>query len=246
MTIFQDAPDQNASGTARAEDLVGEGKKFKTVDDLAKGKLEADTFIEKLQREQKELREELDKRLTVEAALRHAQEAGIRVDPPQPKANDPPPARQAENEPDIDSRITKALEARDRNKATQDNLQTATAKLVEVYGTPEKAAEIVKARAEELGMTRQQLGDMASSNPKAFYRLVGLDAKPAEAPKASSWSNPKNPAAMAAVAGASVVKAGTYKHYEEIRRSDPAAYFSPRVQLQMDKDAREKGDSFYS
>src|SRR5688572_24600607 len=38
-------------------DLVGENKKFKTVDDLAIGKLQSDAFIQKLQDENKELRD---------------------------------------------------------------------------------------------------------------------------------------------------------------------------------------------
>jgi len=246
MSIFQSASDQNANGASPIQDLVGEGKKFKTVDDLAKGKVEADAFIEKLQREQKELREELERRLSVEDALKKAQEAGVRVDPPKPAVSDPPQQAKPQGDADIDSRITKALEARDRTKVVEDNLQAVTKRLVDTYGTTDKAAEIVKARSEELGMTVEQLGRMAADNPKAFFRLVGVDDKAGnEAPKTSSWNNVKNTNAMKTASGNSVVQPGTYKWYNELRRENPAQYFSPRIQLQMDKDAREKGEAFY-
>ena len=52
--------------TPTAEDLVGEGKKFKTIDDLAKGKAQADTHITNLEKELAELRQDLSARLTVE------------------------------------------------------------------------------------------------------------------------------------------------------------------------------------
>jgi len=43
------------------EELVGEGKKFKTVEDLAKGKLEADSFIAQLEGELKGVKGDLTK-----------------------------------------------------------------------------------------------------------------------------------------------------------------------------------------
>jgi vacuolar-type H+-ATPase subunit I/STV1 len=245
MNIFQTAQDQNAVGQSTLNDLVGEGKKFKTPDDLAKAKLESDRFIEKLQNEQRELREELNKRLTIEDALRKAQEAGVQVEPRQPSEPAPVPQRQNE-QLNISSEVEKVITKREQESKFRNNLETVFSRMTDLYGNADKAAEVISSRSRELGMSVNALQQMASENPKAFFQLLGVQDKPQGAPQTSSWNNVKNTTAMKNAAGSTTTVPGTYKYYEEIRKSDPAAYFSPRVQLQMDKDAREKGEKFYS
>lgn len=241
MSIFQTA-DQPVGQTAALNDLVGDGKKFKTVEDLAKAKLESDNFIESLKRENKEMREDLSARLTVEQALAKAREAGT-VETPKPTENTPTQQRQ---EPDLNTQIEQALNKRDQARTVQSNIEIVTNKMTEVYGSVDKAAENISTKSKELGMSVEALQQMAATNPKAFFKLVGIDDKPQPTTPTSSWQRAKNPAAMKAVSGESTVQAGSYKWYQELRRSDPATYYSPRVQLQMDKDAREKGQAFYS
>lgn len=246
MSIFQTAQDPAASGQSALTDLVGEGKKFKTPDDLAKAKLESDRFIEKLQNEQRELREELAKRLSAEEALRRAQEAGSRVEQGATTPQTPPPQRQPEQPTDISSEVEKALNRRDQQKTVQSNIEQVTSKMTSTYGSVDKASEVIQQKAQELGMSVAKLQEIASENPKAFFTLLGVNDKAPEAPKTSSWGNTKNTAAMKSGTPGSTVTPGTYKWYQEIRKADPASYYSPRVQLQMDKDAREKGEKFYS
>jgi hypothetical protein len=240
MSIFQTG-DQPVGQTAALADLVGEGKKFKTADDLAKAKLESDRFIESLQRENKEMREDLSARLTVEQALAKQREAG-NVEPPKPTENTPNPQRQV----DLGDQIEQALAKRDQAKTVQSNIEIVTTKMTEVFGSIDKAAETISARSKELGMSVESLQQMAASNPKAFYKLIGVEDKPPATNPTSSWQRAKNPAAMKSAVSESTVKPGTYAYYQEIRRSDPATYYTPRVQLAMDRDAREKGQSFYS
>lgn len=244
MSIFQTAQDPAASGQATLNDLVGEGKKFKTPDDLAKAKLESDRFIEKLQNEQRELREELAKRLTTEEALRKAQEANP-VEPRTPPEQPPAQQRQVE-QPNITSEVEKVLAKRDQEQKLRGNIDTVTTRMTELYGTVEKAAEVVTNKSRELGMSVAELQRLASDNPKAFFKLIDAVDSPKQESGASSWQRAKNPTAMRDASKAQTAQPGTYKYYEELRRSDPASYFSPRVQLQMDKDAREKGEKFYS
>lgn len=243
MSIFQTANDPNASGQATLNDLVGEGKKFKTVDDLAKAKLESDRFIERLQTEQRELRDELNKRLTTEEALRKAQEAGT-VEP-RTQSEPAPVQKRQEEQPNITSEVERVLAQREQANKLRSNIDTVTARMTELYDTVEKAAEVVQRKATELDMSVAQLQKLASDNPKAFFKLIGAEDKP-KGDSGTSWQRSKNPAALKDANKSTTAQPGTYKYYEEIRRSDPAAYFSPRVQLQMDKDAREKGDKFYS
>jgi hypothetical protein len=240
MSIFQTG-DQPVGQTAALNDLVGEGKKFKTVDDLAKAKLESDNFIESLKRENKEMREDLAARLTVEQALAKARESGS-VEPPKPTENTPIQNRQD----NLGDQIEQALARRDQVRSIQSNIEIVTTKMTEIYGSVDKAAETISTRSKELGMSVEALQQMAASNPKAFFKLLDVDDKPAAASPTSSWQRAKNPAAMKSAVGESATKPGTYAYYQDLRRSDPATYYTPRVQLAMDKDAREKGQSFYS
>jgi len=59
----------NESTTSVTDTLVGEGKKFASIEALAAGKAESDKFIEQLQGELKGLRTDLDKRLSQEEIL---------------------------------------------------------------------------------------------------------------------------------------------------------------------------------
>lgn len=157
--------------------LVGEGKKFKTVDDLAKSKLEADNFIETLKAEIAEAKAERD-RLATESATRKSVEDQIRA----LEANR---AVKTENEPtarvevpgDLNQRIKAELESVQRSQVIEGNVRTVSDKLVELYGSEEKARDAVKGFATELGVSTKFLMDAAAASPNAFFNTVGIADK---------------------------------------------------------------------
>jgi hypothetical protein len=57
--VFESPTKGEETPVTQVSDLVGEDKKFKTVEDLAKGKLEADSYIEQLKEENRIAREKL-------------------------------------------------------------------------------------------------------------------------------------------------------------------------------------------
>lgn len=245
MSIFQPADQaKNGTETAPLNDLVGEGKKFKTVDDLARGKLEADRFVDKLTNEQKELRAELAQRLAEIEALKRGQTAPVEA----PKPTEQPPVQKPQTQ-DLNSEVERIIQQREQAKAVQSNIETVTEKMTKTFGTTEKAAEVVMQKARELGMSTDELRDMAANSPKAFFRLMGVDDKPVTtSPGTTSWGNVRSQPSKVEVSS-NTAPPGSYKYYENLRLTDPAKYFSPRVQLQMDKDAREakaQGRDFFN
>ena len=59
MSNNETAPDQGANVEGSILDaLVGEGKKYANLEELAKGKAEADSFIDKLKDENSDLRKQ--------------------------------------------------------------------------------------------------------------------------------------------------------------------------------------------
>ena len=220
-----------------AEVLVGEGKKFKTVDDLARGKFESDRVIAARERELQELREELAKRVTMEELIQKVQTTRTpepNVQAPEP--NQPPAAPNSLSEEDLERRIRAIQE-----KTTQEARQAANAELVtdtllKTYGTEDKANEVVNAKAKELGVPVKWLQDMATQSPSALFNILGVTGT-----AHSSVSAPRSTANAAIVAHESAgPKAGTYAAYQEQYRDNigmKQEYFTPKVQNQIMKDA---------
>lgn len=237
MSIFQPANDPNASGQNQSplNDLVGDGKKFKTTDDLAKAKIESDRFIEKLQNEQREARETVARQQAELEALKAGRQPVESVTTPTQA-----PEQHQQQQPDITSEVERVLRSREQANTIKSNIETVVNKMTETYGSEQKAAEVIQRKAQELKTTPQRLQELASENPEMFFNLIGVDQKkPVDGPMNSSWNKVKNTAASATMAQGSTVQPGTYQYYQELRRSNPTAYFSPRVQLEMDKAARE-------
>src|SRR4029450_8159059 len=92
--LFSDESDINVDPNKNyLEELVGEGKKFKTPEDLARGKAESDSFIERLQKELHGLRNELKSRLQLEEVvdrISSASKSPISEQPPREPDNGQP------------------------------------------------------------------------------------------------------------------------------------------------------------
>lgn len=166
MAVFDEVP---VTPENPLENLVGEGKKFKSVEDLAKSKIEADNFIETLKTENAQFKAQLAERVSLEEAIKALQTPKA---PPVPNA---PTERVEEKVPDLSQRIKAELESVERDRILKNNVETVANKLVEVYGSEEKAKEVVNNLAKELGVSTKWLMDSAAASPKAFFKQVGLD-----------------------------------------------------------------------
>jgi hypothetical protein len=231
-TIF-DAPEPTAF-----EEIVGEGKKFKSPEALAEAKLEADRTIaarnEELERHREEIR-------------RQAAEIELLKRPREPLAQEPPKAadRPVVDEPNIDlaSRIREELRQAQEEVVQAQNIRSVANRLTEVYGSPDKAREVVVAKAEELGLSVEFLQSVASKSPKAFFAQLGLTDAPSQ--NQNSSRSDVNTAALANTSS-SAPKQGSYASYETMRKENPKRYFSAEIQNQMFVDAKRLGDAFFN
>lgn len=166
------------------EELVGEGKKFPSVEAALQGKLEADTFIEQLKNENKELRTLLgttsgveDRAATVQAIL--AKLGGASASNTAGTA--PASQRQSESgnqsaKPVTEGDVRKLLLEMEQAKKAEGNLSVVEQAMLQKFGEKAKADEAIKAKANELGVTDDVLKTLAASSPKAYLRMMGLDA----------------------------------------------------------------------
>jgi len=211
--------------------LVGEDKKFKTPQDLAKGKIESDRFIVDLQRQIAELQEDISSSAKVDELLKLVRDQKAPV--AEKTAPDP-------TDPVLDADKLKALiesHVNEREVLTtrQKNLAEADKILEANYG--QGAATVLHSRASELGMSVDELKEIASRNPKAFAKLIGSDAK-----EGSTLLGKTQRSEAGTISNAGK---HDFTYYNELRRKNKALYHSVDVQAQMFKDRMSMGPAFF-
>lgn len=214
-------------------DLIGEGKKYKSLEDALRSIPHAQGHISNLEKELSELREDLGKRLSAEEALNKILEGRQSRE----EEGTPPPDFSPDTLKNLVKDTYKEMTEEERRS---HNIDLADKAVREKYG--DKAGEWLAERAKELGVGVQFLQDTASHSPKAFYNLVGLDGgqrQQQEVPRQGSV----NTEGMSQGSGPAPY---SYKWYQQMRRNDPKQYYTPKVQLEMHRKAAELGEAFYN
>ena len=236
--------------TSLYETLVGDGKKFKTNEDLAKAKMESDRFIQQLQNELQGLRTDLSARSTLEQLM---DKLNAPKDPPTNQQHnqgsmdgDGQNGAKSFSEEDIarlvEDRLSKAEKARVHNA----NLETVKNALVASFGND--YVTHLKAKAAELGMSEEYLQNLAKETPKAFLKLVEANGESRATPVANGLFTPpqgSHTPANNASKGFSPTGIPKMSYYENLKKQDPTKYWSPEVQNKMHKDALSLGADFF-
>ena len=200
------------------DSLVGEGKKFTSDEEMAKGKVESDAFIIKLQNEQAELREELDKRLSAEETLARIQETSK-------TSNENTSQVSADNVTDL---VKQTVQQMSEDETAKVNVMKADSILAAKYG--DKRGEVVAAKAKELGVTLEFLEDTAAKSPSAFLGMMG-ETTPAQPTPNAAVNGSVNTDAMSQVNAGP--KDDSYASFETLRKENPKEYFKPETQNKM-------------
>jgi type II secretory pathway component PulM len=160
-------------GTSALEGLVGEGKKFTTVEDLAKGKLESDAFIEKLKGENAEALEALKAAegaaqdgATVSDLLKQLKDAQEQA----AKAGEPAPSKD-----DLEKLVRDIVRGDTVKQTAEQNRAEANKLVLEKVGGDAVAAKTYLAdRAKALNLTVEKLAELSESSVDAFAELLGI------------------------------------------------------------------------
>jgi hypothetical protein len=174
--VFDNAETQGESKeTTGVEALVGEDKKFKTVDDLVKGKLEADSFIEQLQEENKVVREkiaELEGTKSKEATLAELLQA---VKEHQKEQGDKGDNQLSDD--DLSKRIKDIMQGETEAQTRAKNRSLANQTVLGLAGGDSTAAaKLLADRAKQLQMSVKELTELGERSPEAFTKLITTDA----------------------------------------------------------------------
>ena len=227
-------PFETASEPNYLENLVGEGKKFKTVDDLAKGKAEADKYIETLTAEVQALKAQTANGMNVEKLMEEIR----KINKGQDDTPQDPHVRSATetNTPNIEDIVLQTLRKTETERLVQTNTQQTISKMNEVWGK-DAGANLSKVAA-EIGTSVQNLQQIAAQSPSMFYRLTGLDQTATPTPGTIA------PTSTVRFEG-NGKKDRTMQFYRELKKTNRALYDDTKTQIQMQRDAQRLGEAFF-
>lgn len=227
-------------------ELVGEQKKFKTPEELARGKWESDNYIKILERQRDEMRVDLNKyREDTQAAAKLETLLAKLEKAPIPSSSDMnPSANDVLNTPvvnpvDVEALVTKKYQEIETAKKQRENFNLVQSKLKEKYGA--NYAPILQERIDTLGLDKNYFNDLAKNYPQVVLTTLGLDQP---AMKEEFQSPPRG-----SVRSDNFVPRGaekrTWSHYQALKAQNPKLYFDPKTTVQMEKDALAMGQDFF-
>lgn len=242
--LFKDIDIQVDPNKNYLEDLVGDGKKFKDVEALAKGKYMSDTYIPVLERQLDELRGDYNKLREEYNAGPKLQELLDQITNKQqladntPQINDGVDTKVPAYDPkEIESLVSSKILEHENTKKQQDNYNQIRTKLLERFG--ENYKNVLKEQSENLGLTDEFVNDLARKHPSVFLKTFGLD----KAPQGENFQSPPNSSARSDSFSPQTTKR-TWSYYQKMKKENPDLYRNPKTQVQMHHDAISLGREF--
>lgn len=215
-----------ASGSA-LDQLVGEGKKFATVEDLAAGKLHSDSHIVTLTSELSEIRADLDGRLNVADMLKELKEVQIGSKQGQPEAT--APGLDADQVAELVKSTVTNLDVEGRKAA---NRVEASNLMLTAWGDEAATKLMLQQKAQQLGVSTAFLQSAAEQSPSAFATLVGITGSPDT--RGANHPGPGDVANQGVGAGdgggptghAGALTENDWAWWQKLRKDDPKRYHS--------------------
>lgn len=230
--------------TSFLEQLVqAKGENWRDTETLAKGKLQADTYIQELENQINQMRDDLSKQdyaAQVLEELRGKAAETSTAKTSEANKNNTAGVEETEtpsalDEDTLKSLVEKTLTERETQDKVKNNLEKVQTQLTQRFG--EQAGDALKAKAEELGMSLQRMEQVASESPAAFMALFG----PVPQEQVNSLIN-----SSVNTEGVNM-QASTqrnWNYYQKMRRENPNQYYTPKIQQQLMADKMKMGDGF--
>jgi hypothetical protein len=223
--------------------LVGDGKKFRDIEALAKGKLEADRHIGEITKTLDELRAELAKQDYAKNLLEQmskGSETGTEQPPPVTTSSSNT-ENTTQSASDFEALVEKVITAKEKSKTASQNISVVGEEMQKQYG--DKTAEVLKVKSLELNMSLDRLKEIAAESPTAFFQLIGVK-KMGE--KTSTSTGVTTQSTIRSENFNSYSQDRTFEYYQKLRKENRSLYYSPKIQNSMLQDRERLGDRFYN
>lgn len=239
----EDLPPTIDPNTDYLAELVGEGKKFKDQKDLAKGKFESDQYIHILERRLDDMRGDYLKMREENTTRARLEDLVDKITKERQASSDTTTANEDRTQPqynpeEVASLVSNKIQEYESTKRQTENFDMVKTKLQQRYGSNYK--EAVKQTIEELGITEQELNDMARKQPKVLIKTLGLDQ---EQRREGFQAPPHSEQRRDNFAPSSTPKR-TWSYYQNLKKQNPDLYLDRKTAIQMQQDAIDLGETF--
>jgi hypothetical protein len=223
--------------------LVGDGKKFKDIEALAKGKLEADRHISEITKTLDELRADLAKQDYAKNLLEQISKGSeTGAEQPTPVTTSSSNTENTtQSASDFEALVEKVITAKEKSKTASQNISVVGEEMQKQYG--DKTADVLKAKSLELNMSLDRLKEIAAESPTAFFQLIGVK-KMGE--KTSTSTGVTTQSTIRSENFNSYSQDRTFEYYQKLRKENRSLYYSPKIQNTMLQDRERLGDRFYN
>ena len=218
--------------------LVGDGKRYKTVADLAKARVEADNFIEQLKTENAGLREVVKtKEVTsktddYESFIAKLREGTKGSSEPKPASDN-----QAARPVSLDD-LERYLAEREKNQKAAAAFGSLREEVAKLYG--DKADEALINAMKQHNLSEDMVRTIAASSPKAAMGALGFLAQ-------QKQSTSMSPSVDSEAFLGSKPETRNWNFYRELEKKlGPSGFYDPKIQKQLFKDRMTLGDEFWS
>ena len=221
-------------------ELVGEGKKFKTPQELARGKAEADSYVKLLEKQKDELRADYLKVMDENKAKAKLEDLITQYEQ-RLASSEQPLVKEVMEQPkfnpeQIESLIDNALIKRTQEQRQSDNFNAVKDKLTERFGR--NYQNVVKQQIEELGISVDEFNDMARRTPKVLIKTLGLDTPVNN----ETFQAPIRSTQQFRPTGQ---QKRDWDYYQELKKTNPKIYLDPKTTVQMHNDVLEMGEAAF-
>lgn len=238
-SVFADdqSVDEQAQTTEQTlvEALVGEGRKYSTVEELAKAYINADEFIDTLKEENNELRAKYTKAKTIDDVLERLQQQTTNSQDEESEQN----GHISVSVADIQAIVADTVTGLETSKTRQANQAAADRALKERFG--DKAGEIFKSVANTPELKRIYT-ELAQVDPQRFVAL--FDSVPKNTSQVDSGSSVASTQMHFSTSNRAAT-VGAKEYYDNVRRTNPSLYYSQQFQIDMDKTIRNNPKVYY-
>lgn len=243
--VFAQTEGREADDRNPLQELVGEGKKFATVEELARGKAEADKFIEQLKEELNMTREQmvsLEEKASKSDTVHDLVEAVKRANNHEEDSG----RNQSISEDKLQEMVTSIMDGRHEKQTRLANYQAANQAVLDKFnGDVEAARAYTAERARQLGITTDKLKALGEESPSAFKQLMEVSHRTGSQSVSSlDGTNTNGPT----YSNKPEVIDGhhTKAYYNKLKAEvGPAKYWNDtKIQGQYTKDAVALGDRF--
>lgn len=236
-----DGTDQ-PSETNEREELLNKWKD-KSKEELLEAKINSDLYIKTIERQKDDIKEDYLKQREELLARDNLKELRDQLNATK-SSSDITKAEDGNREPKYDPKEIELLIS-NKIKETKivekqaENFSQVQNKLQEKYGNNYRA--VLKEQQSTLGLSDEDVNNLAMKSPSAFFKLMGLDAQKTESFQTPPRSNQRND---------NFAPKGETKrdwaYYQELKKTNPTLYLDRKIAIQMHNDVMEMGEArFY-